>query len=412
LESNSTLHYGSQWDANAYSGGSYKFPAGQSIAGFHVYAVEWEPGEIRFSVEGQTFHTQNDWWSSSRNDGAKGLAPRDSADLNAWPAPFDQPFFIIMNLAVGGDYLGNPDKTTQFPVEMQVDYVRVYDKQGGYGPPVPRGKPKLPFALTHSVQVMSYNIRCGSCEKPNDVNHWSRRKLLVADLIRKSGADLIGLQEAELFQVKDLLGLLDGFDWVGVGRDDGRDKGEMNAVLVRRSAFAIEQRQTRFLSETPEKVSKGWDAMLNRTLTHVQLRSRPTGQVLHWFNTHFDHVGVVARAQSAQLIAKTVASLGPDAAVVVTGDLNGNPDFVGYQTLTQNLRDSARHSITPPTGGDITFNGFGKDLRPGNTIDYIFVSPHLPVQSHRVITDVTHGLYASDHFAVLAQVLLRQVKEP
>ncbi len=407
LEVNSTLHYGSQWDANAYSGGTHKFPDGHSIADFHVYAVEWEPGEIRFSVDGVVHHRQNDWWSSSRVEGAKGVHPKSAADLNAWPAPFDQPFFIIMNLAVGGDYLGNPDKTTKFPVEMLVDYVRVYDKTGGYGPPLPRGKPKLPFALTTSVNVMSFNIRCGSCEAPTDVNHWSRRKTLVADLIRKSQADLVGLQEAEAFQVRDLVALLPEFDWVGVGRDDGKLAGEMNAVLVRRTAFVLESQTTLFLSETPDKVSRGWDAALNRTLTLLALQSRQSGQKFHFLNTHFDHMGEVARVQSGKLIARTVAALGADARVILTGDLNGKPGFPGYLPLAHALRDTARVTQTPTTGGDLTFNGFGHDLQPGNTIDFVFVSPSLAVQAHGVLTDVVDGRYPSDHFPVLSRIELK-----
>ncbi|MEI8326245.1 MAG: endonuclease/exonuclease/phosphatase family protein [Betaproteobacteria bacterium] len=257
------------------------------------------------------------------------------------------------------------------------------------------------------VQVMSYNIRCGSCERPDDVNHWSRRRLLVADVIRRSKADLIGLQEAELFQVRDLTTLMPDFDWVGAGRDDGGEKGEMNAVLVRRSAFAIASQKTLWLSDTPGKVSRGWDAMLNRTLTVLQLRSRRSGRELYFLNTHFDHMGVRARDESAKLIAQTVRWLGDAPAVILTGDFNARSDFPGYGTLTQQLRDAALLSRTAPAGGGISFNGFGTDLQPGNKIDYVFVSPALRVQSHRLITDLYDGLYASDHFPVLVQALWR-----
>lgn len=410
-QTTSTLHYGSTWSANEYKGGTYTFPVGQSIADFHVYAVEWEPGEIRFSVDGNPSVTKNFWWSSSRTDAGKRVVPQSEADLNPWPAPFDQPFYIIMNLAVGGDYLGNPDKSTRFPVEMQVDYVRVFQKIGGYGPVKPRAAGTLPFAsgaaTPLNVKVMSYNIRCGSCEKPDDVNHWSRRKYLVADLIKKSGADVIGLQEAEIFQVKDLVTLLDGFDWVGAGRDDGAEKGESNAVLVRRAVFRIESQKTVFLSQTPEQVSKGWDAMFNRTLTQLQLKSVVTGKVVHFLNTHFDHEGQKARSESAKLIVQTVQALGDRAAVILTGDLNGQPGFGGYRSLSAQLKDAALASHTPNTGGDITFNGFGKEIEPGNKIDYVFVSPGVEVQAHGVLTDLHNGLYPSDHFPVVAQVQLR-----
>jgi beta-glucanase (GH16 family) len=141
-----TLHFGSRWPANTQASKDYVLPDRGTIADFHVYALEWEPGEIRWYVDGRLYSTQSFWWSSSKSDGAKGAKPAREADLNAWPAPFDQPFYLIINLAVGGQFPGKPDKTTEFPAEMLVDYVRVYDKMGGYGTVKPRGEGKLPFA--------------------------------------------------------------------------------------------------------------------------------------------------------------------------------------------------------------------------------------------------------------------------
>ncbi len=140
-----TLHYGSKWPANTNSGKDYVLPNNGTIAAFHTYAVEWEPGEIRWAVDGVAYQTQSFWWSSGAAAGGKGVNPAKAADLNAWPAPFDQPFYLVMNVAVGGKFLGPPDKTTAFPAEMVVDYVRVYDKVGGYGEPKPRGEGKFPF---------------------------------------------------------------------------------------------------------------------------------------------------------------------------------------------------------------------------------------------------------------------------
>ncbi|MFL5338703.1 MAG: family 16 glycosylhydrolase [Gemmataceae bacterium] len=138
-----TTHFGGKWPANVKNSKDYVLPEGGTITEYHVYAVEWEPGEIRWSVDGKVYSTQSFWWSNRRADGA---APTREADLWPWPAPFDRPFYLVMNLAVGGQFLGNPDKTTPFPAEMLVDYVRVYDKVGGYGPAKPRGAGKLPFA--------------------------------------------------------------------------------------------------------------------------------------------------------------------------------------------------------------------------------------------------------------------------
>lgn len=140
-----TLHYGSRWPANTSSGGEFIFPDKQDFTDWHVYALEWEPGEIRWYVDEKLYSTKSFWWSTSKLDGKKGATPKAEDDLNPWPAPFDRPFYLILNLAVGGRFLGPPDAKTVFPAEMLVDYVRVYEKVGGYGEAKPRGKGKLPF---------------------------------------------------------------------------------------------------------------------------------------------------------------------------------------------------------------------------------------------------------------------------
>lgn len=140
-----TLHYGSRWPANVHSSREFVFPDGQDITEFHVYAIEWEPGDIRWFVDDRQYAVQNFWWSFSKTEGGRGIAPSAESELNPWPAPFDQPFYLIMNLAIGGGFVGNPDSTTPFPAEMSVDYVRVYQRIGGYGAVKPRGEGKLPF---------------------------------------------------------------------------------------------------------------------------------------------------------------------------------------------------------------------------------------------------------------------------
>ncbi|WP_217594516.1 carbohydrate binding domain-containing protein [Cohnella sp. GbtcB17] len=126
-----TIHYGSQWPNNVYSGNSYNLPGNGTIADFHTYALEWEPGELRWYVDGRLFSTKNDWYS-------KGAGQSDNY---AYPAPFDQPFYLIMNLAVGGNFDGDPAPDTVFPSRMEVEYVRVYAKDA-YGTATPPTYPK------------------------------------------------------------------------------------------------------------------------------------------------------------------------------------------------------------------------------------------------------------------------------
>jgi beta-glucanase (GH16 family) len=140
-----TIHYGSRWPHNQHAGGEYLFPEGQSIADFHVYAIEWDPGEIRWFVDGHEYSKQNFWWSTSQTNGQQGKQPASEKELNPWPAPFDQPFHLVVNVAVGGQFGGPPDRTTPFPATMEIDYVRVYERDGGPRKLVPRGPGKLPF---------------------------------------------------------------------------------------------------------------------------------------------------------------------------------------------------------------------------------------------------------------------------
>lgn len=139
-----TLHYGAHWPGNAHTSKDYIFTDNGTIADFHVYAMEWEPGEIRWYIDDHLYQRQNFWWSYTDAHGRRGVGPVNESDLNPWPAPFDHPFYMILNLAVGGNFLGNPDAKTAFPVEMVIDYVRVYDKPDGYGSTKPRGPGKLP----------------------------------------------------------------------------------------------------------------------------------------------------------------------------------------------------------------------------------------------------------------------------
>jgi beta-glucanase (GH16 family) len=141
-----SIHFGSQGPkARKLLTHVHPLPGGSTVADWHTYAVEWEPGQIRFYVDDVHTCTRSHWWSSSRTARGQGVVARGPADLNAWPAPFDKPFYLLMNVAVGGNFPGVPSAATHFPAELVVDYVRVYDKVGGYGSPSPRARGKFPW---------------------------------------------------------------------------------------------------------------------------------------------------------------------------------------------------------------------------------------------------------------------------
>ena len=144
----SSIHFGSSFPNRELVTHTLDLPNGGTVADWHVYAVEWEPGAIRWSLDGVVWATQDFWWSCSKTRDGLGLVAAKAADLNPWPAPFDQPFYLVMNVAVGGNFPGAPNPTTSFPADLQVDYVRVYEKVGGYGEPAPRGKGRLPWHKT------------------------------------------------------------------------------------------------------------------------------------------------------------------------------------------------------------------------------------------------------------------------
>ena len=265
---------------------------------------------------------------------------------------------------------------------------------------------QIAFAQTKNITVITYNIRCGFCEDSSDVNNWSNRKYFVAYMIKSHKPDLIGLQEAEMFQVNELVEMLDEYDWYGVSREDGKEKGESTAILYKKSRFEPVNKKTLWLSETPELVSKGWDAALNRTVTLIRFRDKLFNDEFYYANTHFDHIGETARTESSRLIVNILSQYMNDFPVIFSGDLNYTSSADGYKILASKLSDS-KFAAKKESGGNITFNGFGTDIQPGNKIDFIFVNDKLNVVNHTVDTTTFNGLYPSDHFPVIVELELK-----
>jgi beta-glucanase (GH16 family) len=142
-----SIHFGSTYPKRTLITTVYELPNGSTVGDWHVYTVEWEPGEIRFYVDGVQTCTYDHWWSCSLLKDGLGVDAKKAADLNPWPAPFDQPFYLVMNVAVGGNFPGAPNDATRFPAELLVDHVRVYEKVGGCGPTKPIGHGLFPWQL-------------------------------------------------------------------------------------------------------------------------------------------------------------------------------------------------------------------------------------------------------------------------
>jgi endonuclease/exonuclease/phosphatase family metal-dependent hydrolase len=260
-----------------------------------------------------------------------------------------------------------------------------------------------------SLRVMTFNIRY---DEPRDgVNAWANRKKKVADVIRFHKADLVGVQEALLPQLRDLKSLLPGFSWCGVGRTDGKDAGEFSAIVYRNARFELLETKTFWLSETPETAgSKGWDADYPRIVTWGKFRDRISKKTFYHFNTHFDHRGERARTESASLILRRIREIAGTYPFILTGDLNVSESSEAYKTLTKGtptviLEDAKSASANGHFGGESTFSAF-KELEPGMKIDYVFVRNGITVVEHGVLSDRWDGLWASDHLPVLAEIVL------
>ncbi|WP_262149419.1 endonuclease/exonuclease/phosphatase family protein [Chryseobacterium foetidum] len=263
----------------------------------------------------------------------------------------------------------------------------------------------LSFSISFSqdLKVMSFNIRL-NVESDQD-NAWPKRKEEALALLEYYHPDVLGVQEALPEQMKDMKSGLKNYDFVGVGRDDGKEKGEFSAIFFDTQKLQIIKSGTFWLSETPEKPSKGWDAALNRICTYAIFKDLKSKKEFLAMNIHFDHVGNVARVKSSELILKKAKELNPkNLPLVLTGDFNLTEDTEPVKILSQNLKDTFYHSEKKHYGPKGTFTGFNVNEVPKDRIDYIFVKG-FKIKSQRHINDRRENLlYPSDHFPVFSEL--------
>ena len=250
---------------------------------------------------------------------------------------------------------------------------------------------------------MSFNIRYNN---PNDgIFSWDHRKDMVSWTIQTYKPDVLGVQEALKGQLADLASALPAYNWVGQGRDDGNDKGEYVPVFYRKDRFSLLEEGHFWLSETPEVVSKGWDASSTRICSWVQLREKGSDRMLWVFNTHFDHRGEESQIQSAHLVLKKIRELKPEKeAVVLCGDLNNYPDSAPLAVIRKELRDAFEISELPPHASVATFQGFSYDEDPKGRIDYVFVSEGMRIERYGALPDSRDRFFFSDHLPVLVTI--------
>ncbi len=259
-----------------------------------------------------------------------------------------------------------------------------------------QAKKNVPFNL------ITYNIRMNTAG--DGVNAWPLRKEKVTGLLKFHKADIFNVQEALPEQIDDLVTSFPDFDYVGVGRDDGKRAGEFMSVFYKKERFEKLDDGMFWLNESTTKPGLGWDALCNRTVTWIKLKDKLTRKTFYVFDTHFDHRGNKAREESAKLILKSIKEINKEnLPLILTGDFNLTKKTIPIQSILKELHDAKDKSQTLPYGPDGTSGGFEVKVMP-NTIDFIFVNDKVGVLRHGVLSDSFGLFYPSDHLPVLVEV--------
>lgn len=257
-----------------------------------------------------------------------------------------------------------------------------------------------------SVKVMTFNIRYGAADDGN--NSWPNRKEILFDLIRKENADFVGLQEAMIFQIEEIIQQCPSYSYIGRTRQADGTTGEATPILYKTANYVLIDQDTRWLSETPEvPESKSWDSSLPRIFTWTVFRRKADGKEIIVYNTHYDHLGETARHESSREIITHMNNHFRERDIVLLGDFNALEESKPVSYLTDNdlfrLKDTYRQLNAENKEEDMTFYGWNDHLPgTGRRIDYIFHAGDLvPVKAY-VNNHHKGKRYPSDHMPVVA----------
>ncbi|GGE97357.1 endonuclease [Chishuiella changwenlii] len=258
-----------------------------------------------------------------------------------------------------------------------------------------------------NLAVMSYNIRLGSVD--DGANHWNIRKQKLVDLIKYYDADFIGVQEAQVPQLEFIKQNNPQLDFIGLPRSEDNN-AEYSAIFYKKDQYKILEQKTSWLSETPEKVSKGWDAAYNRIITYGLFQDKKTKKTFWVINTHFDHVGKIARQKSLELIDQLIQDLTKKKNVPTffMGDFNMNHDDASVKYIQNKYLDT-RLNAELVYGPNFTWEDFKFNVKGTEILDYIFYKKNDKVtcKSFNTIDDFYDFKYPSDHLPILAKFLIQ-----
>lgn len=246
------------------------------------------------------------------------------------------------------------------------------------------------------IKVISYNIRTMARDGENN---WENRRHATRNMLNRHNPDLFGLQEAMTPHLKYIDNFFPQYSRVGVGRDDGKMGGEVMAIYYNKERFELLESGTFWLSETPDKVSRGWDAACNRTVTWVKVRDKESRKRFYYFNTHLDHRGRVAQTESIKLVVEKIKEIaGERATVILGGDFNVVPEDEIFEPLGEFMLEARTTAAEADVKG--TFNMFGK-LKEYSVIDHLFFrGRRAKCHEYRVLDGDYGAPFISDHYPV------------
>ncbi|MBE6715755.1 MAG: endonuclease/exonuclease/phosphatase family protein [Ruminococcaceae bacterium] len=273
---------------------------------------------------------------------------------------------------------------------------------GGWFTPV-TVLPEAEISETAQIQVitvMNFNVYIKGTGKKSPENRTDE----VVETIRNADPDSFGVEEADEAWLKRLSAALPEYSYAGHGRDKDLG-GEASAVFYKNEKYELLSTETFWLSKTPDKPSKGWDAWINRICTVAVLKDKETGFTYAHFNAHFDNSGSISRVEAIRIVSEKAVAY--DMPVVFSGDLNAKEGNLMYKrALEAGFRDTKYLAETSDSGA--TYHGYA-NLHKTNSkpIDYIFVNSYCKeVAVYDVVTEKINGIYPSDHFPVVATLTM------
>ena len=252
------------------------------------------------------------------------------------------------------------------------------------------------------LKVMSYNIRMGIAK--DGTNSWEFRCPATIEMLNAQKPDVFGVQEAFEVQIRFIEEYCRDYKSVGVGRDDGKKKGEYMSIFWNKKTVSLLKWGTFWLSETPDKPSKGWDAHCRRTATWALMKDKKTGKKFYFVNTHLDHKGKEAQKNGLKLIVDRIESINPQGyPMILTGDFNIKPNNPALVDLDARMLSARK--IAADTDSHNTFNGWS--VKPTDSvIDYIYISGFSSCPQYKTVTEkYAERPFVSDHYPIFARVI-------